>query len=60
MAHLLGLPDPQALHLITTINRGMLAHTWEELQFRLDVLHVTQGAHTEVCWVYGKNFVSIK
>jgi hypothetical protein len=33
----------------TTINRGMLARTWEELEFRLDVLRATQGAHTEVC-----------
>jgi hypothetical protein len=34
--------------VITTINRGMLARTWEELEFQLDVLHVTQGAHIEV------------
>jgi hypothetical protein len=34
--------------VITTINRGMLARTWEELEFRLDVLRATQGAHTEV------------
>jgi hypothetical protein len=80
MAHLLGLPDPQTLHLytsfflwgyvkdkvyatkvtgveglktrirdvITTINRGMLARTWEQLEFRLDVLRAIQGAHIEV------------
>jgi hypothetical protein len=33
----------------TTINRGMLAHTWGELEFRLDVLRSTQGAKVEVC-----------
>jgi hypothetical protein len=33
---------------ITPINRGMLARTWEESEFRLDVLHVTHGAHIEV------------
>jgi hypothetical protein len=27
--------------VITTINRGMLARTWEELEFRLDVLRAT-------------------
>jgi hypothetical protein len=34
--------------IITAINRGMLARTWEELEFRLDVLRATQGAHIEV------------
>jgi hypothetical protein len=34
--------------VIMTINRGKLARTWEELEFRLDFLHATQGAHTEV------------
>jgi hypothetical protein len=34
--------------VITTISRGMLARTWEELEFRLDVLRATQGAHIEV------------
>jgi hypothetical protein len=35
--------------VITTINRGMLARTWEKLEFRMDVLCATQGTHTEVC-----------
>jgi hypothetical protein len=34
--------------VIITINRGMLARTWEELEFRLDVLRATQDAHNEV------------
>jgi hypothetical protein len=34
--------------VITTINRGMLARTWEEMEFRLDVLRATQGAYIEV------------
>jgi hypothetical protein len=35
--------------VIKTNNRGMLAHTWEELEFSLDVLYVTQGVHIELC-----------
>jgi hypothetical protein len=38
----------QIRDVVTTINRGMVAHTWEELEFRLDVLRATQGAHIEV------------
>jgi hypothetical protein len=34
--------------VVTTINTGMLAQIWEELEFRLDVLRATQGAHIEV------------
>jgi hypothetical protein len=34
--------------VITTTNTGMLAITWEELEFGLDVLRATQGAHIEV------------
>jgi hypothetical protein len=29
--------------VMTTINRGMLARTWEELEFRLDVLRATKA-----------------
>jgi hypothetical protein len=45
--------------VITTINRGMLARTWEELEFRLDVLRATQGAHIEVRCVYEKKTLCI-
>jgi hypothetical protein len=38
----------QIRDVITTINRGMLACTWEELEFRLNVPCMTQGAHIEV------------
>jgi hypothetical protein len=40
----------------------MLARTWEELEFQLDVLRATQGAHIQERSVYEKNFmyVSIK
>jgi hypothetical protein len=34
--------------VIITINRNMLAYTWKDLEFGLDVLRATQGAHTEV------------
>jgi hypothetical protein len=45
--------------VITTINRGMLALTWKELEFWLGVLRETYGAHIEVRWVYEKNFVYV-
>ena len=34
---------------ITTINRGMLAWPWDELEFGLNVFRATQGAHIKVC-----------
>jgi hypothetical protein len=34
--------------VFTAISRSMLARTWEGLQFRLDFLLSTQGAHIEV------------
>jgi ribosomal protein S3AE len=37
----------QIKDIITTINRGMLVRTWEELEFRLDVLCVTRLKCTE-------------
>jgi hypothetical protein len=40
--------------VITTINRGLLARTWEQLEFQLDVLRATQDAHIEVRWVSEK------
>jgi hypothetical protein len=32
----------------------MLAHTWEEMEFRLDVLRATHAAYIEVRRVYEK------
>jgi hypothetical protein len=45
-----GVEDPKTRirDVITTINRGMLARTWEELEFGLNVLRATQGAHIQV------------
>jgi hypothetical protein len=40
--------------VITTINTGMLARSWEELEFRLDVTRATQNGHIELCRVYEK------
>jgi hypothetical protein len=34
--------------VITTIDGGMLSRTWEQLEFRLDVLRATQSAKIEV------------
>jgi hypothetical protein len=40
-------------------NRRMLDHTWEELEFRMDVLCATRSGHTEVHrpWVYKKRHI---
>jgi hypothetical protein len=34
--------------VITATSRGMLVRIWEELEFRLDILRATQGAHIKV------------
>jgi hypothetical protein len=47
------------MDVITTINIGMLARIWKELEFRLDVLRATQGAHIEVRWVHEKKTLCI-
>jgi hypothetical protein len=46
-----GIEDlkTQIRDVITTIKRGMLARTWEELEFRLDVVRATHCVHTELC-----------
>ena len=33
---------------IATIPEDMLENTWREVDYRLDVLHATKGAHVEV------------
>ena len=33
---------------IATIDEAMLQQTWQEIEYRLDVLHATNGAHVEV------------
>jgi hypothetical protein len=33
---------------IATIDEGMLQRTWQEIEYRLDVLRATNGAHIEV------------
>jgi hypothetical protein len=30
-------------------DEGMLQRTWQEIEYRLDVLRATNGAHIEVC-----------
>ena len=32
---------------LATINNAMLERVWQELDYRLDVCHVTNGAHIE-------------
>ena len=33
---------------IATIDEDMLQRTWQEIKYRLDVLHLTNGAHIEM------------
>jgi hypothetical protein len=33
---------------IDTTDEGMLQRTWQEIEYRLDVLHATNGSHIEV------------
>ena len=33
---------------MTTIDEAMLQRTWQETEYRLDVLRATNGAHIEV------------
>ena len=33
---------------IATIDEAMLQQTWQEIEYRLDVLRATNGAHVEV------------
>jgi hypothetical protein len=35
---------------ISAIPADMLHRTWQELEYRLDVLRATKGAHIEVYW----------
>ena len=35
-------------NVITTIDEAMLQRTWQEIEYRLDVLRATNGAHIEV------------
>jgi len=32
-----------------TVTEDMLENTWREIDYRLDVLRATKGAHVEVC-----------
>ena len=36
---------------IDTINETMLKRTWQEIEYRLNVLHVTSGAHIEMHYI---------
>jgi hypothetical protein len=33
---------------ITTVDVGMLARTWQEIEYRLDILRATIGAHVQL------------
>ena len=33
------------------IDEDVLQRTWQEIDYRLDVLNATNGAHTEVCYI---------
>ena len=49
----LPVPDVHTLkvrirHAVETVMEEMLANTWKEFEYRLDVLRATNGAHIEV------------
>ena len=35
-------------HTNSTVNEEMLKNTWREIEYRLDILRATNGAHVEV------------
>jgi hypothetical protein len=47
----------QIVETVSTITPDTLQWTWAELNYRLDVLRVTNGAHIEVYWFFKLNFV---
>jgi hypothetical protein len=61
-----SIPVPDITNLKTritdafaTITEDMLEHTWIKIDYRLDVLRATKGAHVAVYWcVVKKNFLS--
>jgi hypothetical protein len=34
----------------------MLTHVWQGLEYRIDLCHVTRGAHIEQFWLSEKTF----
>jgi hypothetical protein len=44
------LPDLRALihDTIATVPMDMLERTWQEIEYRLDIVRATNGAHVEV------------
>ena len=37
------------IEAINTVTVDMLARTWQEIKYRLDIVRATDGAHVEVC-----------
>ena len=36
------------IDVLATVNEEMLKNTWREIEYRLDILRATNGAHVEV------------
>ena len=36
------------IEVLATVNEEMLENTWREIEYRLDILRATNGAHVEV------------
>ena len=36
------------IEVLTSVNEEMLENTWREIEYRLDILRATNGAHVEV------------
>jgi hypothetical protein len=45
---------------IAIIDKGMLQQTWQEIKYRLDVLHATNGTHVEVYYMRQKELKYIR
>jgi hypothetical protein len=35
------------MEAVSAIDRQMLQHVWQELDYRIDICHVTKGGHIE-------------
>jgi hypothetical protein len=42
----------RTVEAVGTITPDLLLRTWAELEYRLDILRVTDGAHVEMYWFY--------
>ena len=44
---------------IETVTPQLLQATWREIEYRLDILRATRGAHIEMVWSHRQNFMTM-